>query len=86
MEELLGSQDGGHLCLDPTLAADHAKQVPRSLAGAQGRYLLLCAYSLCKTEQVWHNIHDFTCWPIWQREPVTAIVLQCIHSHGEEIW
>lgn len=46
MEELLGSQDGGHLCLDASLAAHHAQQISRGLAGAQSFKLLLCVHSL----------------------------------------
>lgn len=46
MEELLGSQDSGHLCLNASLAAHHAQQVSRGLAGAQSFQLLFCVHSL----------------------------------------
>ena len=46
MEELLGTQDGGHLCLETALAASDAQQVATALGGAQGRHPLLCVHLL----------------------------------------
>ena len=46
MEELLGSKDGGHLCLEAALAAGDAEQVPRALIRAQRRHLLLSVHVL----------------------------------------
>lgn len=50
MEELLGAQDGGHLCLEAALAAGNAQQVAAGLGGAQRRHPLLCVHLLqCHT-------------------------------------
>ncbi len=64
MEELLGSQDGGHLCLEPTLAAGDAQQVPRGLAGGQGGYLLLHV----------HLLHQRPGWIIIRRYHYTCLL------------
>lgn len=46
VEELLGAQDGGHLCLETTLAAGDCQQVPADFAGAQWLHLLFCVHPL----------------------------------------
>ena len=46
MEELLGAQDGGHLCLEAALAAGDAQQVAAGFGGAQRRHPLFCVHLL----------------------------------------
>lgn len=46
MEELLGAQDGGHLCLEAALAACDAQQITTALGGAQWRHPFLCVHLL----------------------------------------
>ena len=46
MKELLGAEDGGHLCLEAALAASDAQQIAAALGGAQWRHPLLCVHLL----------------------------------------